>query len=81
LKAVTTRLLPGYLQSNGVPYSGRTTLTETFQPGDSSPSAESVIVTTIVEDPMYLTRSLVRTARFRKQPDPSGWNPTPCVVE
>jgi hypothetical protein len=38
------------------------------------------VVTTIVEDPEYLTTPFVTSTNFKKQPDASGWNPAPCVA-
>ncbi len=80
LKVVTTHAKPGYLQKNGVPYSGNAVVTEyfhrTFEPnGDSW-----LIVTTVVEDPQYLTGRFVRSTHFKRQADSSGWNPTPCTA-
>jgi hypothetical protein len=80
LKAVTTGLLPGYLQSNGAPYSGKTVMTEHFDVVKESNSDQWLIVDAIVEDPQYLIRSFIRSTHFRKQPDASGWDPTPCLV-
>ena len=34
-----------------------------------------MIVTSILEDPQYLTQSFVRSAQFKFQPDATGWNP------
>ena len=34
------------------------------------------VVTTIVEDPEYLTTPFVTSTDFKKQPDATGWNPT-----
>jgi len=31
-----------------------------------------------VEDPANLTQPFVRSYQFKKQPDASGWEPTPC---
>ena len=36
------------------------------------------VVTTIVDDPQYLTEPFVTSTNFRKQADGSGWSPTPC---
>jgi hypothetical protein len=36
-------------------------------------------VTTIVEDPTYLTEPFVTSTNFKKIPEGEGWNPTPCV--
>jgi len=80
LKVVTTHLLPGYLQSNGVPHSGNATMTEYFDVVKETNGDQWLIVDAVVEDPQYLTRSFVRSTHFRKQPDATGWDPSPCVV-
>src|SRR5436190_12489059 len=55
LKVVTTRMRPGYLQKNGVPYGTNATLTEYFA-RTVEPNGDSwLIVTAVVEDPQYLT--------------------------
>ena len=35
-------------------------------------------MTAMVDDPTYLTQPFVRTYTFKKQPDATGWDPTPC---
>ena len=80
LKVVTTALLPGYLQTNGVPYSGNAVMTEYFDVLEEPSGDRWLIVDAVVEDPQYLLRSFVRSTHFKKQPDASGWDPTPCVV-
>jgi hypothetical protein len=81
LKVVTTALLPGYLQSNGAPHSGKTSMTEHFDVVTEANGDEWLIVETIVEDPLYLTRSFIRSTHFRKQADATGWDPSPCIVK
>lgn len=81
LKAVTTRILPGYLQSNGVPHGGNVVMTEYFDVFDEANGDRWLLVETIVEDPEYLTRSFVRSTHFRKQRDGAGWDPAPCLVK
>jgi hypothetical protein len=79
LKVVTTRMRPGYLQKNGVPYSGNAVLTEyfsrTFEPnGDSW-----LILSSIVEDPQYLTGPFLRSTHYKRLPDNNtAWAPEPC---
>ena len=78
LNIVTTDLLPGYLRKNGVPYSDKAVLTEyvnlvTGQQGDSY-----IALTAMVDDPVYLAGPFVRTYQFKKIPDATGWDPTPC---
>jgi len=80
MKVVTTRLRPGYLQKNGVPYSANTTVTEYYDLIKEPDGAQWLVVKTIVEDPMYLFRTFITSTHFRKQPDAAGWNPTPCTA-
>jgi len=78
LKVVTTHMKPGYLQKNGVPYSGNAVMTEYVSRTIESNGDSWLIVTTIVEDPQYLNQPFTRSTHFKKLPDASGWNPTPC---
>jgi len=77
LKVVTTHLEPGFLRKNGVPYSEQTVLTEYFD-RYSAAGTDYVTVTTIVKDPVYLTRDFIVTTDFKQLADGSGWKPTPC---
>ena len=78
LKVVTTRLRPGYLQSNGVPYSQNTVLTEYFN-RSIEPNGDSwLILTSIVQDPQNLNGRFFRSTHFKKLPDGAAWKPTPC---
>ena len=79
LKVVTTRMRPGYLQKNGVPYSGHAIVEEYFD-RFSDPYTQNgwLVVTTVVTDPQYLIEPLITHAHFKKLPDASGWDPTPC---
>jgi hypothetical protein len=79
LKVVTTRLRPGYLQKNGVPYSGNALVEEYFDTFSDPYSKNTwLVVTTMVSDPQYLIEPLIMHAHFKKLPDASGWDPTPC---
>jgi hypothetical protein len=81
LKVVTTNLKAGYLRKNGVPYSEKTTVTEYFNRTPETYGNTYMIVTTIVEDPEYLTGPFITSAQFKKLPDANnGWDPTPCSV-
>jgi len=81
LEVVTTNLKPGYLRKNGVPYSARTVLREYFALSKERNGDTWFVVTTIVEDPEYLTTPFVTSTNFKKQADATGWNPTPCVAK
>ena len=79
LKVVTTRLRPGYLQKNGVPYSGNALVEEYFDTfTDPYTKNTWLVVTTMVSDPQYLIEPLLMHAHFKKLPDASGWDPTTC---
>lgn len=79
LKVTTTRMRPGYLQKNGVPYSANALLEEYFDVA-SDPYTKNtwLLVTTVVTDPQYLNEPLILHSHFKKLPDASGWDPTPC---
>ncbi len=77
LKVVTTNMRPGYLRTNGVPYSGDTVLTEFFD-RHAAYDEEWITVTTIVNDPTYLTEEFITSSSFKQLADNSSWNPQPC---
>src|SRR5438105_7369318 len=54
LKIVTSKLKPGYLQKNGIPYSASATLTEFFDRVDEDGGACYLVITSTVDDPVYL---------------------------
>lgn len=81
LKVVTTKLKPGYLRKNGVPYSANATLTEYFDRVNEPNGDVYLVVTTTVEDPTYLTSPYETSVHFKKQADAAGWNPTPCSTK
>jgi hypothetical protein len=81
LKVVTTRMRPGYLRSNGVPYSESATVTEYFYRHSGPRDLEWLTVTTIVEDPKYLAQPFITSTDFKREPDGSKFMATPCVVE
>jgi hypothetical protein len=81
LRVVTTQLRPGYLRRNGVPYSENTVLTEYFDLHPGPRDATWITITTIVNDPKYLGQEFITSTDFRKEPDGSKWNPTPCSAD
>ena len=81
LEVVTTNLRPAYLRRNGVPYSGQTTLTEYFDVFPEPDGAALMVVTTVVEDPIYLYNPLIVASHFKKEADGSKWDPTPCSTK
>ena len=81
LKVTTTHMLPGYLRKNGVPYSENAVLTEYYDLIQEPGGETWMIVTTVVDDPLYLEYPLTLSAEFKKQPNASGWDPTPCSAK
>ena len=79
LKVVTTRMRPGYLRKNGAPYSANALLTEYFERYNSPNGDQWLVVTTIVDDPQYLSQPFITSSNFKKLPDASGWAPTLCL--
>ncbi len=78
LKIVTTKMRPGYIRKNGVPYGTSAKLTEYVNLLTGAQNDVYLSVTAMVEDPTYLTQPFVRTYTFKKVADASGWDPTPC---
>jgi len=79
LKAVTTNLRAGYLRRNGIPYGENATLTEYFS-RVSGFGNDYLTVLSIVHDPMYLNQDFVTSSHFKREPDDSGWRPSPCTT-
>jgi len=80
LKVTTTNLKAGYIRKNGAPYSDKTTVTE-YVDLHALPNGDQYIsITTRVEDPVYFSRTMTNTTDFKKLPNATGWNPTPCSV-
>ena len=81
LRVVTSKFRSGYLRKNGVPYSENAVLTEYFDRVTEPNGNSYLVVTSTVEDPIYLNAAFLFSEFFRKQGDGSGWNPVPCVVK
>jgi hypothetical protein len=80
LKVVTTKMKPGYLRKNGVPYSAATVMTEYFDRFDVPGGETLLVVSTEIVDPEYLATPYWTSTHFKRQNDASGWNPTPCAT-
>jgi len=82
LKAVTTHMRPGYLRKNGVPFSADATVEE-YMVRFSDPYRNDnwLMVTTVVTDPQYLIEPFITHSHFKKIPENSGWDPTPCRAD
>jgi hypothetical protein len=80
LEVVTTNLQAGYLRPNGVPYGERAVVKEFFDGFALPEDGTWLIVTTVVRDPEFLTQEFVISSQFKKESDPSKWNPRPCEI-
>jgi hypothetical protein len=78
LQVVTRNLRAGYLRKNGVPYSENAVLTEHWDLYKRPNGEEWLTITTQVEDPQYLRNVRLTAPMFKKEPDGSKWDPTPC---
>jgi hypothetical protein len=80
LKVLTSRLKPGYYWKNGMPYTANAAFTEYFRTMELPDRSQWIRYTAIVDDPEYLTQPWIVNYAFKKLPDGSKWNPTPCSV-
>jgi hypothetical protein len=77
----TTNLTAGYLRANGVPYSDQATVKEffnTFTLPDGN--GTWLVVTTVVNDPVYLSTDLLMSTQFKKEANRSRWEPRGCDI-
>ena len=78
LKVVTTKMRPGYVTRNGAPYSANATLTEYYDLIKERNGVEYLVLTSVLDDPAYLTQPMWTAVHFKKQSDSAGWNPVAC---
>ena len=79
LNVVTTHIAAGHFFRHGIPYSDQAVYRESLITLEDR-GLEYLVLTTILEDPAYLAARYIRTLQFRKEPDDSGWDPTPCEL-
>ena len=80
IKVVTTGQRDGYLRKNGVPYSERAVITEHFNRLPTTNGMDLLLVTQIIEDPVYLTQPFYTSSHFRREPDDSRFSPGACFT-
>ena len=78
LEVVTRNLRPGYLRRNGVPYSAQATMTEFWDLFKEPDGSDWLVITTTVVDPTYLQMPYETSPAFKREPDGSKWDPSPC---
>jgi hypothetical protein len=75
LTTTTTHIKPGYIRRNGVPRSDKVVLTEHWVR-----HGRYLTVTTVIDDPVFLTEPLVRSSNWALEPErkilPNGCNTT-----
>jgi hypothetical protein len=80
LEVVTTRMAPGYLRRNGVPYGDQATLTEYFERVLGGDGTEYLVVLSVLEDPEYLAQPVITSSNFKREPNGTRWAPSDCQV-
>jgi hypothetical protein len=60
-----------------LPYSENARLTEYFS-RVSGFGNDYLTVLTVVHDPMYLNGDFITSSQFKREPDASGFKPSPC---
>ena len=78
LKAITTHIRPGYMRKNGVPFSENAALYEYYDVIKDPSGVEWLVLTTKIDDPMYLTQPFIFSTQYKKEANGAKWNPTPC---
>jgi len=78
LRVTTSRLRPGYLRKNGVPYSADTTMTEYYHRMTAPNGDVWITVVTEVKDPQNLTDPFVQSTHFKKLPANAAFKPEAC---
>jgi hypothetical protein len=78
LRVVTTRLRPGYLRKNGVPYSENAVLTEHWDLYKRPNGEEWLTITQQIDDPQNLRNGKLSAPVFKKEPNGAKWDPSPC---
>jgi hypothetical protein len=78
LEVVTTRMKPGYLRKNGVPYSANAVYTEHWDLITESNGDQRLLLLLQVDDPQYLQQAWIVPVHFKKEANGSKWDPSPC---
>jgi hypothetical protein len=75
---ITTRMNPGYVTRNGVPFSANATLTEYYDLVKQKSGVEYLILTSMLDDPANLSQPMWTSTHFKKQGDSVGFIPVGC---
>jgi len=80
LEVITRNMRPGYLRTNGAPYSAGTVMTE-YWDLHKEPGTDWLVISTTIEDPTYLQIPYQTSPAFKREPDGSKWDPSPCTAK
>jgi hypothetical protein len=72
---------PGYLRKNGIPYSANAVVTEYYNTFKEPNGDQWLVITTLIQDPQYLTQPFITSTQFKKQADAKGWQPSACSAQ
>jgi hypothetical protein len=61
-----------------VPYSENARITEFYDTFSAPDGTQWFVVTTIVDDPEYLTKPYITSSNFRRETGNAHWTPRPC---
>jgi hypothetical protein len=78
LKVLTSRLRPGYLRKNGVPYSANVTMTEYYHRMTAPNGDVWLTIVTEIKDPDNLREPFVQSTHFKKLPAGATFKPEAC---
>jgi hypothetical protein len=81
LKVTTSRMRPGYVRKNGVPYSANAMLTEYFHRMSAPNGDVWLTVVSELRDPDNLREPFVQSTHFKKVPDTTTFKPEPCSAQ
>jgi hypothetical protein len=74
----TTNIRPGYMRKNGVAFSANARLTEYFDVTKEANGDQWLVDTVVLDDPQNLQAPWTTPIHYKKEPDGSKWDPTPC---
>jgi hypothetical protein len=77
-EVVTTNMRPGYLRRNGVPYSANTSMTEYWNVFREPDGTDWLVIAATIVDQTYLQMPYETSPAFKREPDGSKWDPSPC---
>jgi hypothetical protein len=80
LKVTTTRMRPGYMRRNGLPYSANAVYNEAIDVTPGPQNERWLIVTSQLVDPPNLNQPYMLSSHFKREGDDSKFQPRPCVI-